>query len=561
MAAHKLLIACVVTLAMLGFGRHVEAASLTLAWDHSTSSNVAGYQISYGTQSGKYTANVKAGYVTSVSINGLTEGTTYYFIVQSYDSAGTLGSPSPEISGKVPAAVPALSISCPSPVLTSLDGNSISVTLTPTISGGVAPVSTSCSPASGSKFSVGTTSFSCTAVDAAQQKSSCTSKVVVAAPSQPALTLPAPWLNQDIGSVGVAGSVSYASGAFTVRASGQQIWNTVDGLHYVYQSLTGDGTIVARVNTLTGGASSQSNGVMIRETLDTNSKHAYVAFSQSQIYFTNRTTTGGSTAAQTLTGKTLPYWVKLTRSGSTFTAAASADGVTWVQVGTPRTINMTTSVYVGLAVSSGQNSALATATFDNVSLTPGEPSTPGSLPIDWLNQDVGSVGVAGSASYTGGIFTVRGAGQQIWNTADGLHLAYQFLAGDGTIVARVGSLTGGASSQSAGVMIRETLTANSKHAYVAFSQSQIYFTNRATTSGVTSAQSLTGKTLPYWVKLTRSGNTFTAAASPDGVNWVQVGTPRTITMTGTVYVGLAVSSGQNSTLATAIFDNVSISMP
>jgi hypothetical protein len=188
MAVHKLLIACVVTLAMLAFGRHVEAASLTLAWDHSISSGVAGYQISYGTQSGKYTANVKAGYVTSVSINSLTEGTTYYFIVQSYDSAGTLGSPSPEISGKVPAAVPALSISCPSPVLTSPDGNSIAVTLTPTVSGGVAPVSTSCSPASGSKFSVGTTSFSCTAVDAAQQKSSCTSTVVVLAPSQPAPT-------------------------------------------------------------------------------------------------------------------------------------------------------------------------------------------------------------------------------------------------------------------------------------------------------------------------------------------------------------------------------------
>jgi regulation of enolase protein 1 (concanavalin A-like superfamily) len=645
MAAHKLRIAWVVTLAMLAFGRHVEAASLTLAWDHSTSSGVAGYQISYGTQSGKYTANVKAGYVTSVTINGLTEGTTYYFIAQSYDSAGTLGSPSPEISGKVPAAVPALSISCPSPVLTSPDGNSISVTLTPTIGGGVAPVSTSCSPASGSKFSVGTTSFSCTAVDAAQQKSSCTSTVVVLAPNQPpptpqpapilssvspasgttgtqvvlsgfgfgasqgnsvvrlngvpvtvntwsntsititippgatsgplavavapsmtnsnpltftVLTPPAAWLNQDIGSVGVAGSVSYASGAFTVRGSGQQIWNTADGLHYVYQSLIGDGTIVARVNTLTGGASSQSAGVMIREALDANSKHAYVAFSQSQIYFTNRTTTGGSTAAQTLMGKTMPYWVKLTRSGSTFTAAASADGVTWVQVGTPRAINMTASVYVGLAVSSGQNPALATATFDNVSLTPGAPSTPGSLPTGWLNQDVGSVGIAGSASHTGGIFTVRGAGQQIWNTADGLHLAYQSLAGDGTIVARVGSLTGGASSQSAGVMIRETLTANSKHAYVAFSQSQIYFTNRATTGGSTVAQTLTGKTLPYWVKLTRSGNTFTAAASPDGVNWVQVGTPRTITMTGTVYVGLALSSGQNSALATAIFDNVSM---
>jgi regulation of enolase protein 1 (concanavalin A-like superfamily) len=183
------------------------------------------------------------------------------------------------------------------------------------------------------------------------------------------ITLPAPWLNQDIGSVGVAGSASYAGGIFTVRGSGQQIWNTADGLHYVYQSLTGDGTIVARVNTLTGGASSQSAGVMIRETLDASSKHAYAAFSQSQIYFTNRTTTGGTTSAQSLTGKTLPYWVKLTRSGNTFTAAASADGVTWLQVGTARTINMTAAVYVGLVVSSGQNSALATATLDNVSIS------------------------------------------------------------------------------------------------------------------------------------------------------------------------------------------------
>jgi len=184
MAGHKTLIACVLTLAILGFAPHVGAASLSLTWDHSTSSNAAGYLVSYGTQSGKYTTTVKAGYVTSVTINGLTEGTTYYISVQSYDSAGTLGSPSQEISGTVPAPVPVLSISCPSPVLTSPDGKPISVTLTPTVSGGVAPVSTSCSPASGSLFSVGTTSFSCTAVDAAQQKASCSSSVVVAAPTQ-----------------------------------------------------------------------------------------------------------------------------------------------------------------------------------------------------------------------------------------------------------------------------------------------------------------------------------------------------------------------------------------
>jgi hypothetical protein len=192
MPAHNLRVAFVVivAVAMLGFVSPLEGASLTLAWDHSTSTNTAGYLVSYGTQSGKYTATVKAGYVKSVIINGLTEGTTYYFIVQSYDSAGTNGSPTPEISGKVSA--PTLSISCPSPVLTSPDGKSISVTLTPTVSGGVTPISTTCSPASGSLFPVGTTSFTCTAVDAIQQKASCTSSVVVMTATAAPAPAPAP---------------------------------------------------------------------------------------------------------------------------------------------------------------------------------------------------------------------------------------------------------------------------------------------------------------------------------------------------------------------------------
>ena len=192
----------------------------------------------------------------------------------------------------------------------------------------------------------------------------------------------------------------------------------------------------------------------------------------------------------------------------------------------------TGTVSVTLTGTSGTVTSSTTLAL-TVSVAP-NPTFPGT----WFDQDIGAVGAAGSASYADGVVTVRASGQQIWNTADGLHLVYQSLAGDGTILARVGSLTGGASTQSAGVMIRETLDASSKHAYVAFSQSQIYFTNRTTTGGSTSAQSLTGKTLPYWVKLTRSGNTFTAAASPDGVSWVQIGTPRTITMTAAVYVGL-----------------------
>ncbi|HXJ06572.1 MAG TPA: hypothetical protein VNH65_15820, partial [Candidatus Acidoferrum sp.] len=62
-------------------------------------------------------------------------------------------------------------------------------------------------------------------------------------------------------------------------------------------------------------------------------------------------------------------------------------------------------------------------------------------------------------------------------------------------------------------------------------------------------------------KVSRSGNTFSSYTSPDGVNWTQRGTSQTINMAQNVYVGLAVNSGSTSALATATFDNVSISTP
>jgi hypothetical protein len=61
--------------------------------------------------------------------------------------------------------------------------------------------------------------------------------------------------------------------------------------------------------------------------------------------------------------------------------------------------------------------------------------------------------------------------------------------------------------------------------------------------------------------VSRSGNTFSSYTSADGVNWTQRGTSQTITMAQNVYVGLAVNSGTTSGLATATFDNVSLTTP
>src|SRR5579859_5652684 len=186
-----------------------------------------------------------------------------------------------------------------------------------------------------------------------------------------AQTLPSGWSDGDIGSTGLTGSATYSNGTFTVQGAGAQIYGTTDAFNFAYQSLTGDGTIVARVVSFQGGSSNRQVGVMIRETLGAQSSNAIVGYWPyfGAIYLDTRSTTGGSTSMPANYSTTLPYWVKATRGGSSFSAYVSADGVYWTQVGTSQTITMAQNVYIGLAVTSGSTTASATATFDNVSVS------------------------------------------------------------------------------------------------------------------------------------------------------------------------------------------------
>lgn len=181
-------------------------------------------------------------------------------------------------------------------------------------------------------------------------------------------TLPAPWQNADIGTVSPAGSATHSTGTYTVKGAGADIWGTVDAFQYVYQPVNGNVEIIARVASLTNTNAWAKAGVMIRETLAANSKHAMVAATPSNgVALQSRSATGG-TSVSVGTMTTIPVWVKLNRSGNTFTASRSTDGVTWTTIGTV-TITMTTSVYVGLAVTSHANGTLTTAAITNVSVS------------------------------------------------------------------------------------------------------------------------------------------------------------------------------------------------
>ncbi len=386
-----------------------------------------------------------------------------------------------------------------------------------------------------------------------------TVKTVTITAKAAATTLPAPWLNKDIGNVGLAGSAGYASGIYTLKGAGLEIWGTTDAFQFAYQTLNGDGSIVARVTGLTSTNSEAKAGVMIRESLDANARHAMAVMKPTgYTSFQRRTTQGGATASQTSGRQKVPYWVKLTRAGNSFTSHVSTDGKTWTQLGSTITISMASSVYVGLAVSSRDTNLLNTATFDNVNLRVGNIGT-GSLPNPWLGADIGNAGLAGAVGYTNGAYTLKGSGADIGNTVDAFHFAYQPLNGNGTIVARVTGLTNTNSEAKAGVMIRESLDANARHAMMIMKPTgYASFQRRTTQGGATASQTSGALGVPYWVKLTRSNSSLSAYISADGSIWRQLGSTITISMASSVYVGLVVTSHDNSLLNTATFDNVKI---
>ena len=73
-------------------------AQVTLAWDANSEPNIAGYKVYYGTASRVYNWYFDVGKVTTYSVTGLTDGSTYYFAATAYDTSGVESTYSSEVS-------------------------------------------------------------------------------------------------------------------------------------------------------------------------------------------------------------------------------------------------------------------------------------------------------------------------------------------------------------------------------------------------------------------------------------------------------------------------------
>jgi hypothetical protein len=83
-------------------------ASIVIAeWNPNSESNIAGYLLSYGMQSGNYTTTMDIGNVTTYSFS-LTAGQTYYLAVQAYNTNSQVSPYSAEVVYTVPADAPTI---------------------------------------------------------------------------------------------------------------------------------------------------------------------------------------------------------------------------------------------------------------------------------------------------------------------------------------------------------------------------------------------------------------------------------------------------------------------
>jgi hypothetical protein len=179
-------------------------------------------------------------------------------------------------------------------------------------------------------------------------------------------------------------------GTFTMTASGADIWNVngveADEFHFAYKMLTGAGSIVAKVNSVQNTNAWSKAGVMIRETLNPDSAHAFACVTPANgVASQGRPSTGGVSFNYNQTGVAAPYWVKLERSISgLFTVSHSANGSTWQAVtgATPQNISMGSNVYIGLAVTAHDAALTCQAVFSNITTT-------GSVSGQWAHQDIG----------------------------------------------------------------------------------------------------------------------------------------------------------------------------
>lgn len=168
-----------------------------------------------------------------------------------------------------------------------------------------------------------------------------------------------------------AASYVQASGTYTLSGAGVINTSNPYNFNFKHVALTGDFTFTARIVSQGGSSDGARAGVAAVEALSGTPAYAWVARYASTGDIRAAINGNNKSSISGFSTSTVPVWVRVRRVGTSLFQAASTDGVTWTEKTPANLTSSVSTLYVGLALSSGSNTTVVTANFDNVTVTGG----------------------------------------------------------------------------------------------------------------------------------------------------------------------------------------------
>ncbi len=393
---------------------------------------------------------------------------------------------------------------------------------------------------------------------------------------------------EDVGAAHVAGNQTFVNQTFTMQASGD-MWDVYDQFRYIWQPLSGDGTVSARVVSMTGGDDWQKAGVMLRAgATDPQAPYYGVFLTPGHgVAVQWRSTEGASTnqlTYGTANSEQAPLYLMAARYTDTahagtvyYTAYVSSDDHTWTQIPYSTIALMlppdgSGNLAAGMVDDGHVAGTLATATLDNYSLLGSAPAPAGICPAQWNCDDIGGPLPVGSQTLTNGTWSITAGGGDYWGTSNSFHFIYQPLPADGTVTAHVVAQAGGLEWAKGGVMLRPASTEPDPSApyYGIFATPShgVVVQWRPSEGASTSQLQLPAMSMPVYLMVDRwtdSGANppvtyYQALTSPDGNTWTAVpgSTMQLAALGGALDAGVSSDSWNQGNAATWTMDTVAV---
>ncbi len=363
-----------------------DASGITVTWSPNTEKDLAGYNI--------YSSSSAMGTFTKLNVTGLLTAASYFdsaapsssttfYRVTAVDLSGNESAPTGASafrpgSNITPPAQPqnfqalanttSIALTWSANTETDLAGYNLYRSSSPSgtfVKLNTAGLLTSTSYNDTTAAAGQTWYYQLTAVDTSSNESS----AATANATIPAQTTS--FTSADIGNPTPAGvtTVVTEGSDYDVQAGGANINGTADQFRFVYKQITGDFDVKVLIGALQNAGGTTSSwakaGLMARTDLSAGSANVYSYDTPGPNGFSSsyRSAAAANTTVNAGPANGGSKWIRLTRVGNTFTTYASTDGINWTPMGSAITLNLGSTLYVGMATTSHETNALITAKF------------------------------------------------------------------------------------------------------------------------------------------------------------------------------------------------------